>query len=296
MTDYWGLFQNAFFGYARHFWHTVSHPFSDQGLNYFYWLIFVSLGVWLLEIIFPWRKKQAIIRKDFWLDVFYMFFNFFLFNLILFTALSTVTSHALLDLLATIGYQGGHLVDFSGMTMGWQLLIFFLIADFVQWSVHNMLHRVHFLWQFHKLHHSVLEMGFAAHLRYHFGETVVYNSIKYISLSLLFGFQLEYAFIVHGITILIGHLNHANIGWSYGPLKYILNNPYMHIWHHAKKLPKDHPKGMNFGISLSLWDYLFGTAYVPHDGRDIELGFEHVEKYPTRFIDQLLKPFKRHAD
>ena len=31
------------------------------------------------------------------------------------------------------------------------------------------------------------------------------------------------------------------------------------------------PHGMNFGLTLSLWDYLFGTACIPEDGRDIEL-------------------------
>ncbi|MFN2262608.1 MAG: sterol desaturase family protein, partial [Psychroflexus sp.] len=157
----------------------------------------------------------------------------------------------LTDLLAPIGYEGGHLFDLSSIHWGWQLVIFFFISDFVQWGVHNLL-------------------GFAAHLRYHFGETLLYNSFKYISLSMIFGFQLELAFIVHAIAITIGHLNHANVGWDYGPLKYFLNNPKMHIWHHSKKLPESHPYGMNFGISLSIWDYIFKTNYIPYEGRDIE--------------------------
>ena len=51
--------------------------------NYFYGLIGVSLAVWALELLFPWRKNQAAIRKDFWLDGFYMFFNFFIFGLVI---------------------------------------------------------------------------------------------------------------------------------------------------------------------------------------------------------------------
>ena len=57
------------------------------------------------------------------------------------------------------------------------LLIFFLVSDFVQWNTHRLLHRVSFLWNFHKVHHSVKEMGFAAHLRYHWMEPVVYKSL-----------------------------------------------------------------------------------------------------------------------
>lgn len=46
---------------------------------------------------------------------------------------------------------------------------------------------------------------------------------------LLGGFELEQAYIVHFITITIGHLNHSNIRISWGPLKYVFNNPIMHL-------------------------------------------------------------------
>jgi len=291
-SDYVDIFLNAYENTASYLWKTITHPFPSGKINGFYFLIAISLVIWVLEIVIPWRKNQAKIRKDFWQDTFYMFFNFYLFGLLIYAALSSVSVQFLKDILAPLGYEGGHLIDFSNVQWGWQLLIFFFIADFVQWIVHNILHRVPFLWKFHKVHHSVKEMGFAAHLRYHFLETFAYQTFKYISLSMIFGFSLENAFIVYSLTVLIGHLNHANLGWSYGPLKYILNNPKMHIWHHAKDLPESHQKGMNFGISLSCWDYIFGTAYVPSDGRDIELGFPDDENYPESFLGQVIEPFK----
>ena len=292
MDQYFDIFVTAYKNYASYLWKTITNVFIDGDLNYFYFLIVISLAVWGLELSFPWRKKQKAFRKDFWLDAFYMFFNFFIFNLLLFVALSEITVTLITDLLSTIGYEGGHLLNLSNLHWGWQLLIFFIIADFIQWCVHILLHRVPFLWKIHKVHHSVKEMGFAAHLRYHFGETLVYNSFKYITLSMIFGFQLELAFIIHGFAIVIGHLNHANIELDYGPLKYILNNPKMHIWHHSKALPKAHPYGMNYGITLSIWDYLFKTNYIPYDGRDIELGFENDERYNTSFFKQLIEPFR----
>ncbi|MFT6500555.1 MAG: sterol desaturase/sphingolipid hydroxylase (fatty acid hydroxylase superfamily) [Crocinitomicaceae bacterium] len=292
-ADYLSIVVDSYESTWKYLKYTVSTPFPDKGVNMFYFLIVASLFVWGLEYLMPWRKKQNIIRKDFWLDGFYMFFNFYIFSLLLAVALSNVSYAALVSLLEPLGYsKGSHLIDLSSLHWGWQLLLFFIIADFIQWLIHNMLHRIPFLWKFHKVHHSVKEMGFAAHLRYHFLETFVYQSIKYISLSMIFGFALENAFIVYTITVLIGHLNHANINWDYGPLKYILNNPKMHIWHHAKELPSSHPQGMNFGISLSLWDYLFGTNYIPYDGRDIELGFPNDENYPEGFVGQVVKPFQ----
>lgn len=70
----------------------------------------------------------------------------------------------------------------------------------------------------------------------------------------------------------------------------------MHIWHHSKALPEEHPNGMNYGLTLSIWDYLFGTAYVPHDGKDIELGFEGDEDFPETFTGQMKFPFRREKD
>lgn len=269
------------------------NPFPEHGINFFYFLIVVSLGVWALELMLPWRKEQKMFRKDFWIDTFYMFFNFFIFNLILFVALSNTTSHLFGSFMGLVGLPADHVFDLSGLNIWVQLIIFFILADFVQWLVHVMLHRVPWLWEFHKLHHSVTEMGFAAHLRFHFMETVVYRTALYVFLSYLFNFELQYAFLMHMFTIAIGHLNHANLSWDYGPFKYILNNPKMHIWHHAKHLPEDHPFGMNFGITLSIWDYLFGKDYIPSDGRDIELGFDNVEDYPSNFLSQQIEPFKK---
>ena len=291
MDEIIGVISRSYKGYASRVWETITHPFEEY--NYFTLLIVVSLVVWSLEVIFPWRKKQAKIRKDFWIDAFYMFFNFYIFNLIIFVALSNTTAHLFGNMMELIGLPRHNLFDFSHWNLWIQFIAFFLIADFVQWSVHNLLHRVPFLWRFHRVHHSVKEMGFAAHLRYHFMENVFYKTALYIFLGYLFNFKLEYAFFLHAGTIIIGHLNHANVGWDYGPLKYILNNPKMHIWHHAKELPSSHPKGMNFGISLSIWDYLFRTNYVPSSGRDIDLGFEKIEEFPEDFLSQQIEPFKQ---
>jgi sterol desaturase/sphingolipid hydroxylase (fatty acid hydroxylase superfamily) len=287
------IFFQSYQNYGRYFLKTIQNPFYN-GFSPFYSLIILSLFVWTLEIALPWRKNQAVIRKDFWLDSFYMFFNFFFFNLIIFAALSNTTSNLFESLMTTIGLPKAPVVSFfSDLAIGWQFLIFFLIYDFTQWLVHNALHRIPFLWRFHRVHHSVREMGFAAHLRYHFMENVIYKIALYVMLSYLLKFKLENAFILYTATTLIGHLNHANLGWDYGPFKYLINNPKMHIWHHAKALPENHKKGANFALTLSVWDYLFKTAYTPYDGRDIELGFEDVEEFPEGFMAQQAEAFRR---
>jgi len=280
MDKYWQIAKDSFWGYKDYFVHELMYP---SWHNYFYWLLGLSLLVWFLEYLFPWRTKQSIVRKDFWLDGFYMFFNFFLFSLIGYSAISNVAVAMFNDFLGLFGIKNLVAIQLGSLPILIQFIIMFLIADFIQWNTHRLLHAVPKLWEYHKLHHSVEQMGFAAHMRYHWMETIVYKSIQYIPLAML-GFGISDFFILHIIAVAIGHLNHSNINITYGPFKYILNNPNMHIWHHAKELP--FKNGINFGISLSLWDYLFKTAYIPKSGRDIELGFEGVEKFPKDFIGQ----------
>lgn len=285
---YWEYFKSNFFGYANYLKDQLLNP---SWHNYFYWLIGLSLAAWLLELAFPWRKNQKAIRKDFWLDGFYMFFNFYIFSLIGYAAIANVFSKAFNDLLGVFGVENLVALNVSTWPAWSQYLLMFVVADFVQWNVHRLLHRVDWLWQFHKVHHSVEQMGFAAHLRYHWMETIVYKTLQYIPLAML-GFGLDDFFIIHIIAIAIGHLNHSNLKITWGPLKYILNSPAMHIWHHAKELPQ-HKYGANFGLSLSIWDYLFKTVYMPKEGRDIELGFDDMNEFPKGFFGQILYPISK---
>lgn len=289
MEHYIDVFINGYKGYASYLWSEIINP---SWHNYFYWLVGISIFFFTLEILLPWRKKQSIIRKDFWLDCFYMFFNFFLFSLIIYNAASDVVVNFFNDALASIGIT--NLIAFE--VMQWpvwaHLLTGFIVRDFVQWNVHRLLHKSPVLWEFHKVHHSVEQMGFAAHLRYHWMENVIYRSIEYIPLALI-GIGLRDFFIIHIFTLAVGHFNHSNFRLNLGPLKYIFNNPQMHIWHHAHDLPQEHADGINFGITLSIWDYIFKTNYIPHEGRDIKLGFPGIDKFPKDFISQNTHGFKK---
>jgi sterol desaturase/sphingolipid hydroxylase (fatty acid hydroxylase superfamily) len=275
MQEYIQVFLDGYYGYWNYLSSEILYP---SWHNYFWWLIGISVVVWGLELAFPWRKNQPAIRTDFWLDGFYMFFNFFLFSLIGYNAVSNVAVEAFNDFLALFGINNLVAFQIASWPVWSQFLLLFVVADFIQWNVHRWLHHSPWLWEFHKVHHSVEEMGFAAHLRYHWMETIVYKSVQYIPLSMI-GFGLDDFFILHLVTILIGHLNHANVKITYGPLKYVLNNPVMHLWHHAKNIPAG-SHGVNYGISLSLWDYLFGTAYIPNQNANEQLGFEDQEIFP----------------
>ena len=339
MEKYWDAFKEGYTGYGNYLYQEITHP---SWHNYFYWLIAVSLFFFVLEVVIPWRKKQPVFRKDFWLDAFYMFFNFFLFSLIIYSAASNVIVNLFDDGIAWItgGFKLQANNPLNSFPMWAVLLIGFLVRDFVQWWIHRLLHRSDTLWEFHKVHHSVEEMGFAAHLRYHWMETIVYRTLEYIPLALL-GIGLYDFFIIHIFTLAWGHYNHSNIsvsgyvtGGILGALlgviaanglldvnifenpgllgkigvvlgfaavsslllgklmKYLFNSPEMHIWHHSYNLPESRHFGVNFGLTLAIWDYVFKTAYIPHDGQDIRLGFPGIEEFPAGFTGQVTHGFK----
>ena len=337
MEKYFNIFINSYKGYANYLWYEITNP---NWHNYFYWLILVSVFFLILEVIIPWRKKQPVLRKDFWLDAFYLFFNFFLFNLIVYNAASDVIVNLFNDgILAISGINLQAINPINSFPFWAVLLIGFLVKDFVQWWIHRLLHRSDKLWEFHKVHHSVEEMGFAAHLRFHWMENIVYKSLEYIPLALL-GIGLYDFIIIHIFTLAWGHYNHSNMTVSgrltggilggligilvanslldihilqdptlvtqlfavascsafgafiMGPfMKVIFNSPEMHIWHHAHDLPEERMTGVNFGITLAIWDYIFKTNYIPSSGQNIKLGFENLEQYPKTFWEQLTYGF-----
>ena len=293
MEKYLEIIKNSYSSYWNYLKQSVLMDLNWE--NYFYGLLIISLVVWGLEVVFPWRKNQALFRKDFWLDVFYMFFNFFLLNLIVLIALSNSAAEVFNDLLGLVGISisSFQLLEINKLPFAARILLFFVVVDFTQWWTHRLLHRFEFLWNFHKVHHSVKQMGFAAHLRYHWMEPIIYNSLRYIPLAIIGGFSAQDVAFVHFFAITIGHLNHANINLNYGFLKYILNNPKMHIWHHAKELPEERKYGVNFALTLSIWDYLFKTNYIPHSGRDLEIGFEDDENFPKNFLQQGVYPLRK---
>ncbi len=295
--EYLEIIANAYSGYANYLWQeiTFGYDYKPWWQNYFYLLIAISLFFFGLEVLNPWRKNQSTFRKDFWLDFFYMFFNFFLFSLIIYNAFSEVMVDLFTDFISLFGVSNWPANYIASWPIVAQLILMFFLADFIQYWTHRLLHRVPWLWEFHKVHHSVEQMGFAAHLRFHWMETFVYKSIQYIPLSMI-GYGIEDYFVIYLIQIVVGHFNHSNWKIPLGPLKFLLNNPQMHIWHHAEKWPENHQLGINFGITLSLWDYIFGTASIPHDGRDIKLGFDHLEEYPSTFLGQATHGFSRNEN
>ena len=257
--------------------------------NYLFWLFLFSALVLAFEVLWP-ARKQRILRKWLWSDYIHLAFNGHFLGLLLYGIASYHVLPILDSILAENGLKDTLYFNAVG-TWGWglalQSIVALFVMDFVQWCVHNTLHRVNFLWEIHKIHHSVKdgEMDWVVSFRFSWLEPVIYKSVLYVP-AMWFGFLPEALFFHAVFGTLIGHLNHANLTWDYGPLRYLLNSPRMHLYHHAYDAP---PHGQNFGIIFSCWDWIFGTHHLP-DEPCPKIGFPGVENLPNDFFGQLFWP------
>ena len=206
--------------------------------GYFFWLLMVSLLCFALERFWPWRKKQPLLREQIGQDLIWLVINGHYVGI----ALSFVT--VWLGAKVSPGFFA--YVESFNLLATWplvaQIVVFFVLKDFLEWSVHNLLHRNKYLWELHKLHHSITEMDWIGNFRFHWGEVVVYQTLTYLPLVLL-GVDGQVILWVAIFGTLIGHLNHSNLNLTWGPLRYVFNSPRMHIWHHDKQLtPANTPR------------------------------------------------------
>jgi sterol desaturase/sphingolipid hydroxylase (fatty acid hydroxylase superfamily) len=94
-----------------------------------------------------------------------------------------------------------------------------------------------------------------------------------------------------GIFVVIGPFNtisaclvHANLDWTFGPLRYVFASPVFHRWHHAASVCDK-----NYGSTFSLWDVMFGTYHMPVG--QLPKGYGIADKaMPEGLVPQLLYP------
>ncbi len=261
--------------------------------GYFFWLMVVSLFCLILERIAPWRSQQKMFRNQIGQDFFWLIFNGHYAGV----AVAVVGSWLIQKLNPLLGSwnipapESIHLL--SGSPVWVQFIVFLVLKDFIEYFVHNLLHRVPLLWEFHKVHHSIVELDWIGNMRFHWMEIVVYKSLTYLPLVML-GVKGDVILWIAIVSTLIGHLNHSNLNFNWGPLRYVINSPRMHVWHHDVILRGQY--GHNFGVVFCLWDWLFGTAYLPADKDQPErLGFESMDTFPKGLLPRLTLPLVNRA-
>jgi sterol desaturase/sphingolipid hydroxylase (fatty acid hydroxylase superfamily) len=150
-----------------------------------------------------------------------------------------------------------------GLVSDWpvlgQLAFFFVVHDFYIYWFHRLQHWSNLLWRTHEAHHSVDDVDWLSGTRSHALEIMINQTVEFLPIVLL-GAAPEVMLMKATLDAVWGMYIHSNLNVRAGLLQRVLNGPEMHRWHHASELPMP---GRNFATKLAIWDWLFGTAYLP---------------------------------
>jgi len=187
--------------------------------------------------------------------------------------------------------------------------LFELLAyELAYWFGHYLFHRIPALWEFHKVHHSAEVMTTFTELRQHPIEILAFMNLIAIATGTVFG-VMTYVFGpgVRPFTLLnsnialmtflvtYGHLRHSHMWIAFtGLAGKILQSPAHHQIHHS-----DNPAhwDKNLGFALALWDWAFGTLYMPQPSREnIRFGVGPTQGEFSTVTRNFALPFVRFGE
>ncbi len=221
-----------------------------------------------LERLFPYQR-QKLFRPGFFTDLLgYGLLQSYVLGLVISGVVRAVDRHT--------GWSQVGLVRHWPIAA--QLAFFFVVHDFYIYWFHRLQHRSNLLWRTHEAHHSADDVDWLSGTRSHALEILINQTIEFMPIVLL-GAAPEVALMKATLDAVWGMYIHSNLNVRAGVWQRVFNGPEMHRWHHAAELPLS---GKNFATKLAIWDWLFGTAYLPSHKPKI-YGFSDPS-YPKRGV------------
>lgn len=185
-------------------------------------------------------------------------------------------------------------------------IVLTLLSDFVVYLTHLAMHKIPFLWEFHKIHHSATSMNPITQYRLHPIELFINNIQGMLIFGVVTGFFNYWTtgqvskWVFLGVNvfsmlffILGANLRHSHVKLRYlNFLEYIFISPAQHQIHHSK-FRKHWNK--NMGSRLAIWDWLFGTLLLSKGVTKISfgLGGKEDQQYIS-FMQNMLNPFRNN--
>lgn len=176
-----------------------------------------------------------------------------------------------------------------------QIVVGVVLLDLLSYVLHRAYHRSPFLWRFHVVHHTDLDLDVSSASRFHTGE-VLFSSIAKFGAVTVLGIP-PLGLVVFEITILAcSQFQHANIKVPamLEPILWrTLVPPAMHRLHHA---PNRRDTDSNFGTILTLWDSVLGTFNRRAADEQPSFGISEMRDPKVLSLGSLaVLPFRRTA-
>ncbi len=252
------------------------HPIA----GFFIALAALSVFFWTMESLWPEDSGQRKLRAGAGVDLFYWLFSTIGGKI---AAAGAATSAIVLILLRVPHHFS--IVTQQPLWLQWMEAM--LVGDFCGYWTHRTLHEIPALWRFHAIHHSSEKLDWLAAGRVHPLETVINRTLVTIPLF-VFGFSPAIPAVYGPFLAIYPIFLHANVRWSYGPLRWIVASPAFHRWHHAadaEALDK------NYAGLFPFWDCLFNTAYFPRGEHPKAYGVRE-SAVPKSVYRQFIYPFR----
>jgi sterol desaturase/sphingolipid hydroxylase (fatty acid hydroxylase superfamily) len=225
--------------------------------------------------MFPYVKTQRIIREGFIDDfISYNFLQTFILGIFISYLIELIDSTSGISRLQLI-------TDWS---IWLQVFLFIITHDFYIYVFHKWQHKNKYLWRLHEAHHSPKEVDWLSGVRSHALEILINQTVEFLPIVLL-GSPPEVAVYQATISAVWGMYIHSNIDVHTGKLQYVINGPEMHRWHHSTGKGRNR----NFSTKLAIWDWIFGTAYLPEE-KAAEYGLKTY--FPGNYFKQLAFAFR----
>jgi sterol desaturase/sphingolipid hydroxylase (fatty acid hydroxylase superfamily) len=168
-----------------------------------------------------------------------------------------------------------------------QFALLLVATDFAQYWLHRAFH-ARPLWPYHAIHHAAPDVNWTTTFRTHPVNYLVLNASLGVAARLV-GFSETALLLAAPIFFLSGAWTHANLSWTFGPLKYVIASPVFHRWHHSADAAA---REKNFAPMFPVWDLMFGTFHMPAGARPDRFGAEGV---PGDMLGQLVHPLRPAA-
>ncbi|MEO8300581.1 MAG: sterol desaturase family protein [Rhizomicrobium sp.] len=249
------------------------------------WLAGLGLGFALLSRWSPcnegrpwWEKRGLFTDLCYW--IFVPIFTRYL-RIWATVALTVVLFHISDGQAISEFYENGH-GPLSQLPLWLQGLLYLVGTDFVLYWIHRGFHRG-FLWKYHAVHHASEDLEWISASRFHPVNLVLGAALVDVA-ALLCGIS-PWIFVAIGpFNIITSCLVHANLNWTFGPLRYVISSPVFHRWHHVADV-----RDKNFAGTFALWDLMFGTFHMPAHALPRNYGIADKEM-PEGLVPQLLYP------
>ncbi len=254
-----------------------------------YWRMGLFLGgllvFFLLELVIPYRPSTVSKLKRWLINLGMTAFNRVVITLIFSSAAIQTASYVTRN---DIG-----VLNLAPLPGWFKILATVVFMDFMLYVWHLLNHEMPFLWRFHRVHHTDLNMDVSTGTRFHLGELAISTVIR-ISLIFFLGADLLGIVFFESALLLCTQFHHSSLRvpvWCERIFWILFVPPSMHRIHHSVVIKE---RDTNYGTIFSIWDRFLGTMRDDVDQARIRIGIGAYPSEKKLGLDHLLvMPFTK---